>query len=86
MPFMALREREPYVKAVLDNGDGEVLLEGENLTPKQIHDAIRARFPDDAQFRYERQMVACYTASGIGVRPWRFANEVPRVVDGKIYL
>jgi hypothetical protein len=80
------REREPYVKAVLDNGEGDVLLEGENLTLKQVHDALRARFPDDAKFRYERQMVVLYTEKGFAGRPWRFANETPRSVEGTHYL
>ena len=86
MPFMALRERAPIVKAILDNGDGDILIEGGELTQRDVFFALKARFPDEAQFRSERTRVLFVLADGTLVRFWRFANETPRVVDGKIIL
>ncbi len=83
MPSMT---SDPIVKVVLDHGRGDVLIEGENLTQTDAYNAFVARFPDAAVRRRQESGVVFTLASGQKVRFWRFGNEEPRVVDGKIIL
>jgi hypothetical protein len=77
---------DPIVKAVLDHGRGDVLLEGEALTQHDVDLAMRARFPDRKEYLRQRRAVLFVYADGGGIRLWRFDNDSPRVVDGKIIL
>jgi hypothetical protein len=63
-----------------------VLLEGDDLSESQVFDALKSRFPDEAEFRRQRPAVLFVFASGLQVRKWRFIGDSPRTVDGTVYL
>lgn len=75
------------VRATLNSGHGDVLVEGEDISLDEIRRLIMERFPNPDEALAQLRCVLVEMACGDKARPWRFMNDSPpRVVDGTIYL